>query len=278
MKIPKIIWMYWHNGIENAPPLVQICSESWQRKNKEWRLCVLDNSKINDLIDVSEIMIKNPMLTVQAFSDIVRWKILHYYGGVWADATLFCNRPLSDWISGAYSSNGFFAFKADNNQFYHSWFLCGHSDNVIVQVMNAEIDRFFLLFGGYRHYWDIKGFWRIFYFIERNAGSYNSKIWRSYVFRRFFKAAPYFWVMYLMGGALNRSPEARAEFESIGIPFGEMPHALQSMTSATATPTLDEVRTLLEGGCPVQKLTTKRFVQQWTDAGIIDLLDRHARQ
>lgn len=60
--------------------------------------------------------------------------------------------------------------------------------------------------------------------------------------------------------------------------FGETPHTLQNMTKANVCPSLATVRQLLDGSCPVQKLTTKRFVQEWTEGGVLDLLDVYGRE
>jgi len=80
-----------------------------------------------------------------------------------------------------------------------------------------------------------------------------------------------------MGAAIARSPEAKRDFESIGMHFGECPHALQQMTQNGNPPSLGAVRHLLVGDCPVQKLTLKRHIKEWTDGGILDVLDRHGR-
>lgn len=67
------------------------------------------------------------------------------------------------------------------------------------------------------------------------------------------------------------------EFELISKEYGECPHALQSMTADGICPSISEVVRLLDGPCPMQKLTTKRYVQEWTEGGVLNLLDRHGR-
>ena len=277
MKTLRTIWMYWHSGLANAPPLARICIESWQRRNPGWTVQVLDDASLGEWIDMQDVRDRNPRITTQVFSDVLRWRLLALYGGVWADASLYCNRPLDDWLPSSVSRDGLFCFRSREHFLYHSWFLAGDPSNPTVKAMNAELERFFIAFGGYIYYWNLRGLWRVFHFIERKAGRHNQEIWRSWFFRRFLRATPYFIVMYLMGAAIARSPAAERDFKSLTTRFGETPHALQQMTQGGTSPEPDVVRRLLGGQCPVLKLTLKRHVQEWTDAGILALLDRHGR-
>lgn len=273
-----VIFIYWNHGIEAAPPLVRTCIQSWRQRNPDRAIHVLDDSTLSQWIDMDDVRQRNPRLTIQAFADILRWRLLARYGGVWVDATLYCNRPLSEWLPKCQAPKGFFAFRTPEAHLYHSWFLVGQPDNPVVQAMSDEIERFFVHYGGYRHYWELRGLWRIFHAIEKRAGRHNQWIWRSHVFRRYIKAAPYFWVMYLMGAAMKRSDAAQDEFLKVRQDYGECPHALQNMTQPGKAPQLAKVQSLLDGPCPVQKLTTKRFVPEWAEAGILELLDHHARR
>lgn len=269
--------MYWHSGLADAPPLVRICVESWQLRNPGWTVRVLDDASLSQWIDMQDVRDRNPRLTTQVFSDVLRWRLMARHGGVWADATLYCSRPLDDWLPSNLSEKGFFCFRSPEHFLYHSWFLAGEPSNPTVKAMNAELERFFITYGGYVYYWRLRGIWRVFHFIEKRAGRHNQELWRSWVFRRILKVTPYFIVMYLMGAVIARSPEAKRDFKSVTTRFGEAPHALQSMTQNGQPPSLDAVRHILESDCPVQKLTLKRYVKEWTDGGILDLLDRHGR-
>lgn len=42
--LPKIIWLFWSQGIASAPPLVATCVESWREKNPDWGIRLLDES------------------------------------------------------------------------------------------------------------------------------------------------------------------------------------------------------------------------------------------
>lgn len=226
---------------------------------------------------MQDVRRRNPRITIQAFSDVLRWRLLARYGGIWADSTLYCAKPLEKWLSLNVTPNGFFCFRSPEAFLYHSWFLVGHPSSPIVRAMNYELERFFITYGGYRHYWELRGIWRLYRLLEQWAGRYNQEIWRSHFFRKYLKAAPYFFVMYLMGAVLRRNSDASSEFASLKISYGECPHALQNMTKPHVCPSLAAVRELLDSSCPVQKLTTKRFVHEWTAGGVLDLLDVYGR-
>lgn len=106
----KIIWTCWLNGEEHAPLLVRKCLESWKSKNPGWDFRCLDAVSITRYIDiVSHIALGQKRITPASLTEILRLLLLHEYGGLWVDATTFCNRPLDEWLPMA-AGTGFFAF------------------------------------------------------------------------------------------------------------------------------------------------------------------------
>lgn len=103
--IPKAIWIYWDTGEASAPPVVAACIDSWRRLNPDWQVTVLDGRAVAEL----DFPHRPPAMTVQAYSDLLRLWLLRHRGGVWADATVMCLRPLHDWLP-PLVRHGFFAF------------------------------------------------------------------------------------------------------------------------------------------------------------------------
>lgn len=194
----RTIWIYWDAGLENSPKLIRACVKSWRLRNPGWTIRTIDKRTVSDWVSMEDIESRHPKLTIQAYSDILRWRLLSKHGGVWADATLYCVKPLDSWLMSEMTPRGFFVFRSPEPYLYHSWFIAGNPLNTIVREMDAELNRFFLNYKGFRHYWDMRGVWRIYRLIERLAGRYNHEIWRSHIFRRYFKAAPYFFQNYLL--------------------------------------------------------------------------------
>src|SRR5271154_4005391 len=111
-KMTKTIWSCWFQGRENAPPLVKKCLNSWERNNPDWKFRCLDATSIERYFPLKHyIDLDRQSLTAASLSDVLRILLLHEFGGVWVDATLFCNLPLNDWLS-TVMGEGFFAFAA----------------------------------------------------------------------------------------------------------------------------------------------------------------------
>src|ERR1700733_14260116 len=129
----KTVWTCWFQGRENAPPLVKECLTSWERNNPNWKIRCLDATSIERYVPLREyIDLNNQSLTAASLSDILRILLLREFGGVWIDATLYCNRPLDEWLSGV-MSEGFFAFPAPGpDRLLSSWFLSAAADNYLI--------------------------------------------------------------------------------------------------------------------------------------------------
>ena len=71
-------------------------------------------------------------VTAASLSDLLRILLLNEYGGIWVDATLFCNRPLDQWLPDL-MSEGFFAFaEPGGGRLLSSWFLSAEPGNRLV--------------------------------------------------------------------------------------------------------------------------------------------------
>ena len=126
----KNIFICWFQGFNNAPEIVQQCLRSWIYYNSTtWNIIKLDNSNLGEYINMDEFA--DPQISKNHLSDIIRIMILNRYGGVWVDATTFCNRALDEWLD-PYTRSGFFAFERPNNEILiASWFMYSEPGNYI---------------------------------------------------------------------------------------------------------------------------------------------------
>jgi len=115
--IPKTVWMYWDSGEATAPEVVRICIASWRDRNPGWKINVLDKDTAADAVTLPALPVDIP---VQAFSDLLRVRLLREFGGVWADATTFCIRPLDHWLP-PLAQQGFFAFTWTRRDRWFIW-------------------------------------------------------------------------------------------------------------------------------------------------------------
>jgi hypothetical protein len=96
--------MFWDKGFDKSPPLCKLCVKSWKYHNPDWELNILDNKTIYDYVDPVLIkkfktQLSRNIIDIAGFSDFIRICLLTDYGGVWADITTFCNKPLDSWIN-----------------------------------------------------------------------------------------------------------------------------------------------------------------------------------
>ena len=127
--LPRRIWLYWAQGIENAPDVAQACIASWRRHHPDWEIEVLSEANIGDFVDTSGI----PDGLIHAHrADFLRLRLLKRHGGVWADATCYCNRPLEHWLPHLLTG-GFFAFSQPTpDRLICNWFLASEPEGRIV--------------------------------------------------------------------------------------------------------------------------------------------------
>jgi hypothetical protein len=101
----KILWIYWQQGWEHAPDLVKQCAESWRVNNPDYEIHWWDQSSVTDYISLpKKISRPRKNLTIQKISDLTRLDLLSKFGGVGTDASVFCVRPLSQWLGEHYGS------------------------------------------------------------------------------------------------------------------------------------------------------------------------------
>ena len=131
---PKIIWCLWLQGRENAPDLVKRCLAGWERLNPGWELRCLDAATVGRYVDVSRyIDLSSQEVTAASLSDIVRMLLLHEYGGVWIDATLYCNQPLDEWLPGPFGTGFFGFYRPAPERLIGTWFLAAAPGNVLFE-------------------------------------------------------------------------------------------------------------------------------------------------
>ena len=131
--IPRTVWILWHQGLDKAPLVVQKCVESWIKENPCWDVVVLDAESLKKYVTPDLPPEKLATLDLTKQSNLIRLQLLSDYGGVWADATLLCLRPLDEWIDECTASGFFaFAFPDGSSRVLSTWFLASQRQCPIV--------------------------------------------------------------------------------------------------------------------------------------------------
>jgi Capsular polysaccharide synthesis protein/Polysaccharide pyruvyl transferase len=189
MFMNKIIWSCWFQGRHHAPDLVQRCLASWETLNPDWEFRCLDAENIRHYVDLDAyIDLQNQTITAASLSDILRILLLHEYGGVWVDATLYCNQPLDEWLPLSMGA-GFFAFsKPAPDRLLSSWFIAAEVGNQLIEKWTVQVIK----------YW------------------HGRK-----------QSDDYFWFHHQFGEMCSIDREARAAWESVPKISADGPHAIQ---------------------------------------------------
>lgn len=155
MDLNKEIFIYWHQGWENAPDLVRFCRDSWRFHNPDYKITLIDSENVAQYLD-GKIFLHNNSISVQAASDILRLSLLASRGGIWADATMLCIQPLNNWIREALEPSKFWMYHGrDNGRGPASWFMAATTDSFLIQSWFHEVITFWrrARSGSVEYYW-----------------------------------------------------------------------------------------------------------------------------
>ena len=254
--IPRTIWILWHQGLSNAPFIVKKCIDSWYKENPEWEIIVLDADTVHDYVHLAvpeDIMSK---LSLAHQSDLVRLALLSKHGGIWADATTFCVKPLDSWIHD-HSKSGFFAFdKPTPDKLLSNWFLATSRECPIPSRLYEE-----LVF-----YWSKINFTQDVSILQRTTTQILSRIlnhnekmtrfWFSPIVTKHLHGYPYFVFHYLFAKLVEEDDDVRkawVETEKINAagPHTLQEHGMLSPLSETLKKQIDDQ------DVPLYKLTYK---------------------
>lgn len=220
-EIPKIVWMYWHSGVDAAPEVVRLCVESWKRLNPDWEVRVLSDASRRNWVDPESLVPRYGELPIQKRANLLRKLLLATYGGVWADATVLCVKPLSTWLPMA-PAEGFLLF--DNkapDRYICNWFIGATSNSPFILEWfkrNAEY------FRG-KNLRPLQGFYKTVHEALRKYTTRNRRrvrFWTSWFGTTVWKTYPYYISHYLaaeilyhdkrFSGVLQRNPLLRQPF------------------------------------------------------------------
>ena len=131
------IWIYWKQGINNAPILVQKCVESVQN-NTSGHVIVLDDESVKQYVTLPDDILKkynSGNISDAALSDLIRFSLLEHFGGTWVDATVYMTSDLPQYII----ESDFFAFKdtfglIKNPALISNWLLHCKKHNTVMRA------------------------------------------------------------------------------------------------------------------------------------------------
>ncbi|RYN12358.1 polysaccharide biosynthesis protein [Bifidobacterium animalis subsp. animalis] len=94
------IWVAWWQGLnDQTPPVILACIDSIKRHANGREVIVITKDNYTQYAEIDPILVKRRdegTLTINAFCNALRVKLLYLHGGVWLDSTLYLTQDLSD--------------------------------------------------------------------------------------------------------------------------------------------------------------------------------------
>lgn len=133
----KDIYIYWNAGFDEAPAICRLCVQSWIEKNPDWNIHLLDDKKIADMGLLTDLNLPNNT----KFANWLRLELVHNYGGLWVDATLYCQVPLDYWLPELMSKSDTFLFNKIDDRLVDVWFIAAHKGSELIRRYKEEYAR-----------------------------------------------------------------------------------------------------------------------------------------
>jgi hypothetical protein len=200
---------------------------------------------------MKDVDIARPDISLQKRSLFVRLELLRRYGGVWADATLYCWQPLDSWLP-QHLDTGFFAFRDPGpDRMAASWLLASTPD---CPLLVKHSDAFIALF-------------RDHVFVNQHDAATQDLIsrlhahfsqdhqgtlfWTSPFALQYLKALPYFIFHYLFNRLVLTDPEFGRMWAMSRSLSAVGSHQLQAMANRPAAEALARIES---APTPIHKL------------------------
>jgi hypothetical protein len=279
--IPSTIWMLWLQGEAQAPWLVQRCIASWREQNPGWRVRVLSNQDLPLLQPDGLSPECWQRLSMQKQANLARLHLLLNHGGVWADATTLCRRPLDGWIQ-EHSPTGFFAFSRPGpDRLLSNWFLAASPGHPLCQ---AWLDQQIAYFQRQRPMRSKTLLQRaIFRGLDRigRRNSLSSQLWfLPGIGPLTGHSEPYFISHYCFSRCLNQQPELQRLWQGVPVLGAQEAHLAKRacQRELTAIEQQQQLERLLSSTAPLYKLCWKTLQGSDTDSNLVSTLLRAPSQ
>jgi hypothetical protein len=108
----KKIYTLWWQGFNNAPDIIKVCHNSVKKNinGDTQELCILDSHNIINYVDLPGYIVdkyRRGIISTTHLSDIIRAMLLSQTGGVWLDASMYLQKPISEELI----TRAFFTYK-----------------------------------------------------------------------------------------------------------------------------------------------------------------------
>ena len=209
-------------------------------------------------------------------SDLLRTQLLIEHGGVWMDPTVYCARPLDDWLPKQMAGGVFFFQKPGRDRLISNWFIAAEPDHLLLRKLMARLCDF----------WEKTGSESRFplpsalqsHLIRVLARHHRLSRWRvRSPWRRLFSEPAYMVYHYLLCDLVLTDAEAKAIWQQVPELSAVPPHRLQRL-GLTNTVTTEGERLLAGAESPLFKLTWKNLPSDPAPDTLLARLYDHPQQ
>lgn len=164
--IEKNIFIFWWDGIENAPEIVKICVNSVKKNYPDYKVIVITKSNYKDYSNINKIIVhdfQSGKISIQTFSDILRFNLLYNNGGMWTDATIFYRKKY-DLVENLKeksfesicfnTSNSFLNYKKCSCS-WSGYLIASRKHGLFAEAMNDIFEQYYLKYHSYSIYFFI---------------------------------------------------------------------------------------------------------------------------
>lgn len=158
------VWVYWAQGIENAPEIVKMCVAKMKKVFGQ-RLCVLSDKNLHYFISTYYI---EKIPTFASKSDYIRTELLYRYGGTWIDSTVLVKDEFKDIIDG--NTSVFIGWYPDSRSALSSWMMSiKEKTGYLYSLIYSALIMYISTFGAFNEYFMFHCIFRILVTVDKSA-------------------------------------------------------------------------------------------------------------
>ena len=164
--IEKNIFVFWWDGFDQAPEIVKECLASIKYHYRDHNVIEITKYTYRDFTDIHcEILhgYENGFISVQTFSDILRFNLLKNNGGIWIDATIFFTSKFEmverlenkSFESVQFASSSSFLQYKNQTCSWSGYFIASRKGGILVSAADYVFEQYYLTYKTYSIYFFI---------------------------------------------------------------------------------------------------------------------------
>lgn len=164
--IERNVFVFWWDGFDGAPIIVKKCLDTVKKFYSDCNIVGISKHNYGEFTDIHPELLKgfeSGKISIQTFSDILRFNLLKKNGGVWIDATIYFFSKYDIFSQLENQSIASICFSTSNNFLQYKgevcnwsgYFFAARKNAVFTNVMNEIFEKYYLKNGSYPIYFFI---------------------------------------------------------------------------------------------------------------------------